>query len=391
MKYLSLFLSLVLVSCAKNDAPPSVSGGPPSPAGEPSYPSRLTISGVANHGIFDASLAKDSSRQLWMSYSNVMASTIWADQNVDVVATRLAYSNDDGQSWIDSGSINNSLDVTIPLAAPLNAGTWVNEVSSLVYDQGAILSERWKLLWHHYLIVNGDRRFEHGWIGLKMAPTPAALATATEIKLFSSVNYDASNDIVGGPTSPPIGGPPAIHLDLAIHPSLNHCLFSEPGLYSTQSALYVSFLCRQLAAPYDSLIVVLKCVSPCNPTQSSNWAYLGTALNNSDASAAGFNNGYSAPQLAESGGKVFLIATPTVGPGDLYRGCHVFQFSNLETASLVRTAGVPAIVLQVNGTKNSFNGACTFHSQASGMGVIFSEVAPAESEKFRLYFSGLSF
>ncbi len=63
--------------------------------------------------------------------------------------------------------LNPAEDVTVQLAAPLNAGSWVNEVSSLVYDKGADEDEKWKLIWHHYLQINGDRIFEHGWFSSK--------------------------------------------------------------------------------------------------------------------------------------------------------------------------------------------------------------------------------
>lgn len=386
MKYLIFFSFIFLLSaCSENDAStPDLGLGS-------SFPSRLTISGVNNHGIFDASLAQVDASKLWMTYSHVLTSTMWPSQNGLVVATRLGFSNDNGESWTDAGEVNSFLDVVIPLAPPLNAGTWVNEVSSLVYDAGATPTERWKLIWHHYLTINSDRRFEHGWIGLKMASSPEGLATATEIKLFGGAGYDTANNSLGGPTSSPVGGAPAVQLDTAIHAALNNCLFSEPSLYSNSGALYLSLLCKQLATPNDSLIVLLKCVNPCNMAQASSWSYLGTLLNNSDASAAGFNGGYSAPQLVESGGKSYLIATPVENPGDLYRGCRVFRFADLESGVLERTGGIPNIVTQVNGTSGSFNGACTYHSSSSGSGVIYSEINPSETEVFRLFRSGVQF
>lgn len=386
MRYFIFSLIFLFSSCSKNDA------STPDLSIENPLPSRLVVSGVNNLGIFDASLAQADPNKLWMTYSHVLTSPKWGpSQNGIVVATRLAFSNDSGKSWSDAGEVNSFLDVVIPLATPFNAGTWVNEVSSLVYDSGATPNEHWKLIWHHYLIINSDRRFEHGWIGLKMASTPEGLAAATEIKLFGAAGYDTANNSLGGPTSPPVGGAPAVQLDTAIHAALNNCLFSEPSLYSNSGALYLSLLCKQLAAPYDSLIVLLKCANPCNMAQASSWSYLGTLLNNSDASAAGFSGGYSAPQLVESDGKSYLIATPVENPGDLYRGCRVFRFADLESGALERTGGIPNIVTQINGTRGSFNGACTYHSSSSGSGVIYSEVNPSEAEVFRLFRSGVQF
>jgi hypothetical protein len=409
---ISVFAFLIIIRCGKNtdtEANPtpasSITPNPeatavatPSPTVTPTpTPVRLQISGVTDngvdHGIFDAAISKDSSSRLWMSYSQVKTSSLWA-QNLGVI-TRFGYSDNNGLSWTDYGSIiNNFTDVTIPLGPPSNAGTWINEVSSIVYDAGAVPNEKWKLIWHHYLLINADRRFEHGWIGLKMASSPGGLLTSTEIKLFGSAGYDSVNNTAGtagGITGSPVGGAPLIPLN-TIHSALNNCLFSEPGLYSTVNALYASILCKQLATPYDSLIVLLKCSSPCNISSAGSWQYLGTALNETDAAMLGaeYDSGYSAPQLAESGGQVYLLATPTKSPNDTYGGCKVFKFLNLETATLERTAGVPNIIKEINGSVGSFNGACTYHAASTGSGIIYSQTYPNDSEIFRLFLSGIN-
>ena len=200
--------ALLLSSCGSSSG--GVGSSPPRASSE-----RLVFLGVGLHGIFDPAVALDSaSGRLWMSYSAVDPSVSWPTQNVDGVAIRLAYSDDNGKTWNDSGTVvSNFLDVNLPLAPPNNAGTWVNEVSQIIYDSGAIAKERWKLLWHHYLIINGYRHFEHGWIAMKMASTPGGLATATEIKLFTSAGYDVGNNIPNNlGTYSPVGGPPVIQL-----------------------------------------------------------------------------------------------------------------------------------------------------------------------------------
>jgi len=132
--------------------------------------------------------------------------------NINVVSTCLAYSDDNGTTWTESSSgsiINNYADVTLPSASP-NDGTWVNEVSQLIYDPNAVAAESWKILWHHYLIIHDVRHFEHGWIAMKAAATPEGLATATEIKLFGGYLYDSANDTPAptGTTQSSVGGAP---------------------------------------------------------------------------------------------------------------------------------------------------------------------------------------
>jgi hypothetical protein len=358
-------------------------------------PERITFANIGVHGIFDPSIALDSGNgRLWMSYSSADPSAMWP-ANVNVIATHLAYSDDHGNTWTSSSSgelINDYSDVTLPPSAPNNAGTWVNEVSQLIYDPGAIPAERWKILWHHYLLINNVRHFEHGWIGMKTASTPEGLATATEIKLFGGYLYDSANDTAGGTTRSPVGGAPQIQLDTALDPALNTCVFSEPGMYATNSALYVSLLCVRLSDT-NHLIALFKCTSAC--TTGSAWSYLGTALQNSDAAAFGYDTGFSASGMFESGGNVYLVATPVQTSGapwpDYYSGCRIFRFANIDSAQLQLSGGMPAPVGSVNGTQWSFNGACAYHASANLSGMLYSEVNTSVTDMFQIYKSHINF
>ncbi len=357
---------------------------------------RMTFAGVGAHGIFDPSITQDPGNgRLWMSYSAVDPSVSWPAQNYDVVATRLAYSDDNGGTWNDSGfAVNDFLDVTLPLAAPNDAGTWVNEVSQLIHDPGAVATERWKLLWHHYLLIDGSRRFEHGWIAMKVASTPEGLAAAPEMKLFAGYLYDSSNDTAGGTSGSPVGGAPLIRLDTALDPALNTCVFTEPGTYASSGALYVSLQCEHLADS-DRLIVLLKCASPCNAGSAVSWSYLGTVLRRSDAIALGFDSGFAASGMFTSGAGVYLVVTPVQTGGmlfpDYYSGCRVFRFENIDTALLRKTGSQPALTGSVDGTPGSFNGACSFHALATGSGMLYSELNTSVTERFQIFMSHTHF
>jgi hypothetical protein len=65
------------------------------------------------------------------------------------------------------------------------------EVTALAFDPGAPQPARWKLFWHQYLNVNGDRYFEHGWLAYKEAETPEQLVSARPVKLITA--RDCSN------------------------------------------------------------------------------------------------------------------------------------------------------------------------------------------------------
>lgn len=388
---------LLLIGCGSSS---DGDGGSPMPAPA----ERISFTGVGAHGIFDPSIALDpASSRLWMSYSAVDPSGIWPT-NVDVVATRLSYSDDNGKTWIGSNSgalVNDFLDVTIPLASPLDAGTWVNEVSQLIYDHDAIATERWKILWHHYLIINNFRHFEHGWIAMKMASTPEGLASAAEIKLFAGHFYNTGNDVLNGGSRAPVGGPPLIQLN-SLAPALNGCaVLTEPGMYASNGELYVSLQCEVFdydvpPAYLNRLIVLLKCTSSCG--NAASWSYLGTVLQKSDASTFGFGSGFAAPSMFASAGSVYLavtgtnLVTPSVGdPYHKYSGCRVFKFANLETAQLVPVGAQPTLVGSVNGSTGSFNGACAYHAAANMSGMLFSEINTSATDAFQMFMSHTNF
>ncbi len=373
----------------------SSGGGGGSPA--PAPPQRIVFAGVGAHGIFDPSVTLDPGNgRLWMSYSAVDASVSWPTQNFDSIATRLAYSDDNGRTWTDSATVvSNFLDVNIPLAPPNNAGTWISEVSQLIYDPGAIATERWKILWHHYLLVNASRRFEHGWIAMKMASSPGDLAAAPEIKLFAGSLYDPGNNTAGGASGSPVGGAPLIQLDTALDSALNTCgVFTEPGLYASSGALYVSLQCERLADA-NRLIVLLKCTSPCNTASAASWSYLGTVLQKPDAIAFGFDSGFAASGMFASGASVYLVVTPVQSAGapfpDYYSGCRVFKFADIDSGLLQKTGSQPTLIGSIDGASGTFNGACSYHTSATNSGMLYSELKPAVAAKFQIFTSNTNF
>ncbi|OLS12236.1 MAG: hypothetical protein RBG13Loki_4149 [Promethearchaeota archaeon CR_4] len=143
------------------------------PSFAPSH-TEITVPGVSQKGILDTFLALDpSTGRIWMSCSAVNDSIFWSGRNTWIY-TRLAYSDTNGSEWTDAGiMVNSAVDVTLSLPAPYDAGTLVHEVSTLVNDQyDPDPQGRWKMIWHQYLLVNGIRAFDHGWISIKTAPNP---------------------------------------------------------------------------------------------------------------------------------------------------------------------------------------------------------------------------
>ena len=338
-------------------------------------------------GVFDPSLAvQPNDNSVWMSYSEVTVSTLWPKQNLHVVSTKLALSNNQGENWQGVTTLNQAEDVTVQLMAPLNAGTWVSEVSSLIYDKGANDKEKWKLIWHHYLQINGDRKFEHGWFGYKSAANVQELATAEEIKLFAGFGYNSVNNTINGITQTPVAGTPKIMFS-QLHNDLSACIIAtEPGFYSTDSSLYLSFSCIEIN-PADSRIVLLSCAQPCDVTKIQSWSYVKTILNSNDAISLGFEK-FSASDIFESNGDAYLWVSPVSSSpfDDAYNGCLAYKFLDITKGDLISDSqGLPKPIVKLNGLKNTFYGACAYHQAATKAGVIIGEVFPTQTEVFRMY------
>ncbi len=347
---------------------------------------RLSFTNDALHGIFDPSLdAEPSSDGTWLSYSTVSPSSLWPEQNPTVINTRLAHSTDGGLNFNFINEINPALDVTLDLAPPKNAGTWVNEVSSIAYDEKADPGKRWKLIWHHYLQIDGNRHFEHGWLGYREAAQADQLKDATEIKLFGAGLYDPINNLADSATHPPVVGAPLIDIR-DLNDELSKCsVLSEPGWLSDDDALYLAVGCFQID-PFENQIILLSCAQPCTVTNPLAWRYVNTLLRNNDAQALGFEK-FSAPDIFSINGAYYLWVSPvTDSPfADSYNGCRAFQFKSITDGTLhtnTKNQPIPAIIL--DGIPGTFNGACALHTTA-GNKAFYSQLMQSSQDIFQVF------
>jgi len=369
-------------------------------------PERVTFAGTGTLGIFDPSVTRDpADGRLWMSYSSVESSVFFATNQHIGVGIRLAFSDDKGVTWTDTGiDVVTFSDTTVgPLPSvdtmlnipAASEGTWQSETSSVVYDPGAPANERWKIIWHQYLIANGISYFvDYSWLAMKMAATPLGLATAPSIKLFGGLALNNAGENIMAPAFSPTGGAPAIQLNTDLSASmgfdvseLNSCIFAEPGLLATSTALYATIHCAHLIPlPITVYTILLKCTNPCSITDANAWEYKGRLLTPADATVIGHHH-YSAPELVEKAGTYYLIATPvdTSNDDDRYDGCRVYQFTDLDLGILNRSNGNLVEVQRVDGTVNTHNGACSYHTDLSN-GIMYIQAdAPDPPEIFKIY------
>ncbi|GMQ83296.1 MAG: hypothetical protein BMS9Abin06_0029 [Gammaproteobacteria bacterium] len=401
-----LFVLIFLSACGGG-------GGSSTPTVVPApVPERVTFSGAGDLGIFDPSVARDpGTGLLWMSYSSVDTSIYYLSSVYWAVTVRLAFSDDNGVSWQDAGTVAapkvemllGPMTEAHPTGSiPANSqGIWQSETSSLIFDPSAPVAERWKLIWFQYLNANLTSFFaDYGWITLKMASTPSGLAVATPVKLFGGAGLQAANSNTGAPVFSPTDGIPAIQLNTDLTQSaasadladLNLCVFAEPGLHATNSAVYLAVFCADaITDPVTEYLVYFRCSSPCNMTSAASWEYLGRLLTPADAQATTGDDHFQAPALVEKNGTTYLVVTPVdTTSGNRYNGCRVYEFTDVNSNQLRRNNGQLVEVTKIDGDVGTHNGACAAYSGLDG-GILLSQFETASTaETFKMYKSQVS-
>lgn len=339
---------------------------------------RLSISRLADvdaaAGMFDPSIAEDPKGRLWMSYSTVVPSREF-DTRFNAVSTRLARSDDGGSSWVDEGAVNVSREQPLPWPHNKLHARWEHEVSRIAYDPWSPPESRWKLLWHRYLRVYDGKGpdsvplFEHGWIELKSAADPAGKWSEGR-KLFVGAIYNNDNNNTIGK--------PEIRLDKLGRAMAKCPAFTEPGMVAREEGIYVALTCP--TGKNNGEVVLLRCAHDFGSCE-----YRGALLRDDDARRLDIGaSGFSGTDLVERDQNVYVVASPTRQPGDVYMGCVFYKVESLADARVA-----PKPVLEVSGAKGSFNGACGYAGARSKAGVFFGQYMPTQKHKFQVFETGM--
>src|SRR5262245_10581421 len=265
-----ILVSILWLSGCGADSKDTSSQAPPSPTRPtadvtPASPVRITVSGLGHSMIFDPSFERDAlTRQLWMSFSTSTPATPL--RQGEAVHTQVAHSDDDGRTWALDGLVNESVDTAFPVV-----GAWDYETSRLFEDPFVPpnTNGRWNLIFHRFIKVGSEPHFDHGWIGLRTAPSPQPGNWSTEKKLIVVTAYNRANDSILGIAEVSVSN---LHSDLA-----NCQVVGEPGALAQADGWYISIDCANANARLGRIVLLRRLRS------TGAWAYLGTLLDNSDA------------------------------------------------------------------------------------------------------------
>lgn len=301
------------------------------------------------------------------------ALTYSAVQATNSISTRIAVSDDDGATWTYVGSVNQSEDMTIAVAASspkgcpgnLCAGRLIHEVSSVIYDaDDPDASKRWKVFTHSYLVGTGDALYRDlGYIGLYTSPD--ALQPFTFAGKALGWNGESTFSSEGALTN-------ANEIQ-----QLSDCiLLTEPGaLWRPGGIIDLAIGCATAQPNFPIRVELLRSFD-----HAKTFQYAGRLLDPTDSYClGGTRDQINAADLFFAGGKSYLVATPAgtiPGFSDTgYRGCFVFPLATGGTAIERDDNGAPVVERVLDSSDGRFTGACSSSEGASAMGYVVHELA----------------
>jgi hypothetical protein len=320
-------------------------------------------------GIYDPSVLRLASGNIWIAYSSV---AFYGSPLVQDVSTSLAFSSDGGSTFNYVRTLGNAGIATVTdttngavCGSTTCSGRWVYEVPFIVDDASdPDAARRFKIFAHKYFLYPPK--------------TPSTFYPLGAIVMWTAPALDgtwsAERSVLGWNLTPPELTPNRVVN--TIDPALSSCITVSEGSATTfNGALDFVFAC--------SNGITQKIVQLRSADHANSFTYVGTLLEASDATSFGANY-FSAPALitTETNAQL-LLATPvssrTINGSSLanvYSGCVAFPVASEQSAALFRNAGTPLAILQIPASLNRLNGACSFERNTSALGVLMNEATP---------------
>ena len=328
----------------------------------------LVVQGDASpSGIYDPSLLRVPSGDLWLSYSSVDYHNNGSGQLVQDVGVRLARSADGGMTFnfvqaLAAPAAGTVTDTDIvgqsACGAATCTGRWNHETSWLIDDAtDPDPARRYKWFAHKYFLNPGGASptlYHLGAIVMRTAGDPAG-------------TWSAETTLLRWNLTPPefTGG---ININ-TLHADLAPCLVvAEGGAAVRGGTIDLVFACPFLGAnPNPQKVVMLR-----SSDHLATLQYVSTLLTTADAAPYGNANFFTAPALLASAGNAQqLIVTPAIQ--GIYVGSVVFPFADEAAGTLIRRNGAPVPIAFTPVPPGHFGGAATYELGAAATGLLLSD------------------
>jgi len=339
----------------------------------------------ATSGIYDPSLLRASSTDVWMAYSSVQ---YYGSPLVQDVSTSLARSTNGGSTFNFVQTLGTAAAATVTDSDPAKTacgttqctGRWVYETPWLVDDSSDTnTARRYKLFAHKYFLLPGRTPsatlYHLGAIVMWTAPA----LTGT---------WSAEKSVIGWNLTPAELMPFSSNVNS--FSGASSCLVvGEGGAAVTNDGIDFVFNCPFTSGNTNAQkIVMLRSTDHANSFQ-----FVSTLLQPADASTFSNAQYFSAPSIISSGGNAqVLMVTPVVnrpianlGTGDFYSGCVIIPFADTSAGTLVRDGSNIPLSITTLPTPltpvltNHLYGACAWDRGVSATGILMNDVAAQSS------------
>lgn len=373
-------------SNSAGDSPAAnIQSTPLAPAATSTF-TRLNVLGDSRSasGIYDPSLLRASSTDVWMAYSSVQ---YYGSPLVQDVSTSLARSTNGGSTFNFVQTLGAAGPAIVTDSDPAKsacgttqcAGRWVYETPWLIDDSSETnTARRFKLFAHKYFLLPGRAQgatlYHLGAIVMWTAP---ALTGA----------WSAEKSVIGWNLTP--GELMPFTSNVNSFSGASNCLVVGEGSAAlTNQGIDFVFNC-----PFTSGNTTAQKIVMLRSTDHANsFEFVSTLLQPADASTFANAKYFSAPSIISSGGNAqALMVTPVVNrsvnnlAGDFYSGCVIIPFADTSAGTLMRDgnniplsiASLPTPLTPV--LTNHLYGACAWDRGVTATGILMNDVAAQSS------------
>jgi hypothetical protein len=355
---------------------------------EASAPVTVSIGGLRQFGMLDPSIAAGAwldtqNGQIWMAFTSQEKPAYGdAGGSKDTLNVRLAdvKPGTGCRSWelqMSGGFEAKNDDIIAPDGQTvLRSGTWRNETPSLVYDPDDPGRE-WKLFAYKYFWPNDQKDAmpvarHYGVIVYKYASDPLK-DWSTEQWLFSPAP---------GYPPPPYEQTVLLHLN-QLDPSLQ-----DVTAYARPSVIYKDHILFMTLSAFTHEVTPDKIIMIASSDHGNSWRYIGTVLQQADATAIDPTGHLAGATLLQQSTQVYLAAV--LGNAQQRGvGTFILGFDDFSKGSLQRDpkTGAPVILNeipeQVPGA-GAFGGGAAAYNDACKSGMLVTEQAGNKNE-FKIY------